>query len=351
VRTDHWNTLVHAVRGEKNARPPVALIVDTPWIPPFLGISTIDYIGVPEVWLKANLSVERRFPEVIFLPGFWVEPGMAAEPSGFGCPIEFSADQPPAIHAIFSDIAQTEGLASPNPLRDGLMPLVLAHYRHALPRVEAEGMEIRIVAARGPLALASHLMGLTEFLVALKTEPTRTRKLLKVTTQLVRDWLSAQAEVLPSTDGIMVLDDVVGFLSREDYLEFAHPHLKEIFSVPATVKIFHNDTDSLVCYEFLQDLGANAFNFTHLKTIEETRRRVGDKVCLIGNVPPRDVLAQGSCEAVTEAAGRCLAENNGHPAFLLSAGGGLSPGTTAENIDALVRVAARSPALRVASSC
>ncbi len=349
MRADHWNSLVHAARGEPAARTPVALIVDTPWIPPFLGISTVDYIGVPDVWLEANLAVARRFPDVIFLPGFWVEPGMAAEPSGFGCRIQFSSDQPPAIHALFSDITQTEGLAAPNPRSDGLMPLVLAQYRHALSRVRAEGMDMRIVAARGPLALASHLMGLTEFLVALKTEPAMTHKLLKVTTQLVRDWLSAQAEVLPSTDGVMVLDDVVGFLSREDYLEFAHPCLKDVFSFPVTIKIFHNDTDSSVCYEFLQDLGVNVFNFTHLKTIRETRERVGDSVCLMGNVSPRDVLAQGRHEAVAEAAGRCLAENAGHPAFLLSAGGGVSPGTSAENIDALVH-AAVSPAPRAGSA-
>ena len=75
MRADHWNSLVHAARGEPAARTPVALIVDTPWIPPFLGISTVDYIGVPDVWLEANLAVARRFPDVIFLPGFWVSRG------------------------------------------------------------------------------------------------------------------------------------------------------------------------------------------------------------------------------------------------------------------------------------
>ncbi len=337
MRAEHWNTLVKTVRGERTGKTPVGLIVDTPWIPPFMGLSTVDYIGVPDEWLRANLAVMKRFPDVIFLPGFWVEPGMAAEPSGFGCRIEFSADQPPSIHPIASDIALAEQLVQPNPLRDGLMPLVLAQYRHALPRVRAEGMDIRMVAARGPLAVASHLFGLTEFLVGLKTEPAMTHRLLRMTTKLARDWLSAQAEALPAAEGILVLDDVIGFLSREDYQEFAHPYLKEIFSLPAAVKILHNDTDSPVCYEFLGDLGINAFNFTHLQCLRDVRSRVGDSVCLMGNVPPRDVLAQGNPETVVDHARRCLSENAGHPAFLLSAGGGVSPGTPAENIDAMVR--------------
>jgi len=140
--------------------------------------------------------------------------------------------------------------------------------------------------------------------------------------------------------GIMVLDDVVGFLSREDYRGFADPCLREIFSLPAEVRIFHNDTDSPVCYEFLAALGVNVFNFTHLRGIPEVRARVGDSVCLMGNVAPLDVLAKAGPAGAAEHARRCVKENAGHPAFLLSAGGGVSPGTTAESIDALVKAAA-----------
>ena len=137
----------------------------------------------------------------------------------------------------------------------------------------------------------------------------------------------------------MVLDDVIGFLSKEDYLEFAHPYLRQIFSLPATVKVLHNDTDSPVCYEFVGDLGVNVFNFTHMQSISSVRARAGDSVCLMGNVAPLEILAKGDPAAVETAAQRCLAENAGHHAFLLSAGGGVSPGTPAANIDALVRAA------------
>ncbi len=350
MTNDHWNTLVRAAHGEPSERVPVALIVDTPWIPPFLGISTVDYISILPVWLRANLSVARRFADVILLPGFWAEPGMAAEPSGFGCRIEFSDHQPPSIHPVFSDIAQAADAATPNPLRDGLMPVMLAQYRHALPQVQAEGMDIRMVAARGPLAVAAHLLGLTPFLIALKTEPALTHRLLKITTRLARDWLSAQAEVLPGVDGILVLDDVAGFLSREDYLEFAHPYLRQVFDFPAAVKMLHNDTDSPASYPFVSELGVNVFNFTHLKGIAEVRRLVGDSVCLMGNVAPRDVLAGVDPAGVEPHARRCIAENAGHPAFVLSAGGGASPGTSADAIDALVRAASTTPGKKPAGA-
>jgi uroporphyrinogen-III decarboxylase len=339
MRATDWQRLTRAAHGERLSAPPVALIVDSPWIPRYLGISTVDYIAIPEVWFQANMTVTNRFPEAIFLPGFWVEPGMAAEPSGFGCRIVFSAEQPPSIHPIASDVTELETLMPADPRQDGLMPLVLAQYRNVLPMVRSAGMDIKIAASRGPLALASHLLGLTAFLVGLKTEPEKTHRLLATTTRTVKEWLEAQAGVLPGVEGIMLLDDVMGFLSREDYLEFAHPYFKEVFAASAGLKILHNDSDSPVCYEFLGDLGVNVFNFTHLQSISSARARVGDSVCLMGNVPPLDVLAKGSAQETLKSAKACISENAGHPAFLLSAGGGVSPGTPEENIRALISAA------------
>ena len=254
MRKEQWEIVKRIASGEPG-KLHVAFIVDSPWIPGYLGISTIDYISLPEVWFQANMEVIHHFPEALFLPGFWVEMGMAAEPSGYGCRMSLFSDRPPSIFPIFSDINDVEHLRPPNPRQDGVMPIILAQYRNALSMVRTEGMEIRIVAARGPLALASHLMGLTDFLIALKTEPDKTHRLLKMTTRTVMEWLEAQADVLPDVEGIMVLDDIIGFMGEEDYLEFAHPYLKEIFSLPVTVRLLHNDTPNPVCFRYLEELG------------------------------------------------------------------------------------------------
>jgi uroporphyrinogen decarboxylase len=336
MKKEHWQTLMEIGHCKPVDKPAVALIVDTPWIPDYLGISTVDYITIPEVWFKANMTVMNQFPEVIMLPGFWVEVGMAAEPSGYGCRASFAHNAPPSVHPVIQDIADLERLSPPNPQKDGLMPLVLSFYRNARRLVKAEGMDIKIIAARGPLALATHILGVTEFLIALKTEPEKTHKLLAMTSKTVKEWLTAQAEVLPETQGILVLDDIIGFLSREDYLEFAHPYFKDIFSLPVDLRLLHNDTDNPASYEFLSDLGVNIFNFTHLQTISSVRERTGPSVCLMGNVPPRDILALGTPEQCYASAGECLKENGGAPGLLISAGGGVSPGTKAENIRALL---------------
>lgn len=340
MNSHQWKTIKDCANMKDTGRVPVGLIVDSPWIPGYTGISTMDYFTMQDKWFEAHLQIKKDFPGILFIPDFWVEFGMAAEPSGFGCKVSFYQDKTPNINHIISsadDIEQLTGMGLPDPRTDGLMPVVLNLYKNLDKKVKNIGESIKIVAARGPLTTATHLMGLTEFLVALKIYPEETHKLLKMTTTLARNWLEAQAEVLSEVEGILVLDDVVGFLSREDYMEFAHPYLKEIFSsFPEWIRINHNDTDNTVCCEFLEDLGVNIFNFTHKQEISKVKSLVGDKVCLLGNIPPLKVLAMGNSETVRDKALECLKNYGAQKGIILSAGGGASPGTPKENITAMI---------------
>ncbi|AOQ22839.1 Uroporphyrinogen decarboxylase [Moorella thermoacetica] len=341
MNLSQWSIIKKCVNMEELIQVPVGLIVDSPWIPGYVGISTMDYFTIPEKWLEANIKIIKDFPKIIFLPGFWVEYGMATEPSGFGCKINFYPDRTPTINHIINSPEEAEDIFVPNPQTDGLMPFVLNIYRNIEPKVKDLGRCIKVVAARGPLTIASHLMGVTNFLIGLKTDPANTHKLLKKTTTLAKNWLEAQAEVLSEVEGIMVLDDIVGFLSQDDYLEFAHPYLKEIFDAfPQCIKMYHNDSDNIVCFSYLQDLSINIFNFTHLQDIAKVRQLVGNKICLLGNIPPLDVLTNGTPDMVAEAAVNCLNQHGNKAGIILSAGGGTSPGTPGRNIHALIKATA-----------
>lgn len=343
MNRQQWQLLKHCALGGEVQTPPVALIIDSPWLPGHLGISTLDYLTVPEVWLAANLAVEREFPGVIFLPGFWVELGMCAEPSAFGCRFSLYHHQPPDVHPLLNGVEEVGRLSAPNPQSDGLLPVILNFYRRLEPRVNAAGHLIKVVAARGPLTVAAHLLGVMNLLVGLKLNAAATHRLLRLTATLVRQWLQAQAAALKEVEAILVLDDLAGFLSPKDYLEFAHPYLKQVFEAfPGAVKMFHDDTDNVVPFKHLADLGIHIFNFTHLQPIAKVRALVGADICLMGNVPPLDVLARGTPAQVGRAALACLKAHPGRRGLILSAGGGTSPGTPAANIRALVKAVRRT---------
>jgi uroporphyrinogen decarboxylase len=92
---------------------PIALIVDSPWLPGYAGIDTLDYFLRGDEWLRINLGLIERFPEVAWIPGFWVEYGMANEPSAFGARVTWEHDAPPSIEAAPVDSSRAARLADP----------------------------------------------------------------------------------------------------------------------------------------------------------------------------------------------------------------------------------------------
>ncbi len=128
-------------------------------------------------------SLIETFPDIWFLPGFWSEFGMCTEPSAFGARCIFPKDEFPFAEKILSGIEQIDYVKKPDPTSDGLLPLVLSRLKWARPRIEDLGHRIRFSVSRGPLNIASFLMGATEFLTALKTDPGQAHRLLRVVTR------------------------------------------------------------------------------------------------------------------------------------------------------------------------
>src|SRR5208282_1854020 len=214
MRAQQWKQFKAVAKLQKADRVPISLIMDSPWTPGYLGIQHIDYYFDQEVWFQSNLRVEEEFPQVTIFPSWWVEYGMAIEASALGGKVRFPADQTPSEWPMLFHLEDLDQLAEIDPQTDGLMPAALRQYRALKRRIFEAGYTIPVVAARGPLALAVFLRGLTPFMMDITDNPTGVHKLLSYTTNATVQWLKAQAEAVgDSVEGILVLDDIVGFLS------------------------------------------------------------------------------------------------------------------------------------------
>ena len=340
MNTLHWERVLSAARLEMPDQVPVALIVDSPWLPGYAGIDTRDYFLFPDQWLRINLGLLSRFPDATWIPGFWVEYGMAAEPSAFGCKVRFYPDRPPSIEPLIPDLAFWAQADPIHPAEDGLMPLALRLYQQMDRKLKAEGLAIRMVAARGPMTTASWLTGITSLMESMVSQPEQANKVLEiVTTSLIR-WLEAQLEVLREPEGILLLDDLVGMVSPRTYQALVEPHLKRIFEhFSGLLRIYHNDTPCPRLLDNLSKAGFDVFNFSHLTDIALVKEKMAGRVALMGNVAPLDLGVRGTPEEVYTAAMRCLDQAAPGRGMILSFGGGVSPGTPPENIDALLEAA------------
>jgi len=334
-----WNTLVSVIRGEKLSAPPTGFIIDSPWLPRWAGHSILDYFTDDRVFLEANLKAVRTFPEAIFLPGFWSEYGMCTEPSAFGAVSVWEEHEFPFAKKVAQSLSDVERIEKPNPHKDGLLPFVIKRLEHIQPDMEKAGHKIRFAVARGPLNIASFLMGTTEFLTAIKTDPDPMHRLLSVISDFLEEWIAVQLERFPSIDGILILDDIVGFISGPDFEIFGLPYLKQAFSADVTVKFFHNDAPCKASAPLLTEAGINLLNFGIQHTLAEMKEWTGNRITLLGNIPPRDILAAGTPEDVRHAVRDMLGSLDDHTRLIVSCGGGMPPDVPTENIQALISAA------------
>ena len=300
MRLEQWEIFKKAARLEKLDKIPMAMIVDSPW---------------------------------------WMEYGMAAEPSALGAKIKFWTDNTPSEYHTLFHIEDLDLWPEYEVENDAFMAMTLHRIRMQRQRILDTGEILPLVTSRGPLCTAGFVRSTTDFMIDIVEKPEWAHKLIDRCTSLIIDWLKAQAKAMGNTvEGIFILDDIVGFVNEEHYQEFAHPYLKKICDAfpKDWVKIYHNDADINACLEHLPDCGFNVLNWGKQTDIAEVKDRVGGRICLMGNVNPLEVGVRGTPEEV-RAATLDVLEKSGGEGIILSVGGGTSPGMPRRNIEAMLK--------------
>jgi len=333
---NQWESLRLLVSGEKQEKAITAFIIDSPWLPEWSGNSIIDYLSNDEIWLDANLKAMETFPDTIFLPGFWSEYGMCTEPSSFGSKCKFYKNEFPFAEKIIHCKEDIDKITVPDPEMDGLLPFMLNRLVKAQPKIEAAGHKIRFSVSRGPLNIASFLMGTTEFLTLMMMEPEATHKLLRIITDFLKNWHQLQHETFKTIDGIMMLDDIVGFIGEYEFIEFAYPYLKELYDTNDCIKLFHNDADCSQSVKFYPELGINIYNPGIHMSLTKLREVTQNKMTILGIIPPRNVLAAGTIDEVRAATKALKLEAKDYDQILFSCAGGMPPKVSTANLRAFL---------------
>jgi uroporphyrinogen-III decarboxylase len=331
-----WDLLVNVINGKEFEPLPVGFIIDSPWLPNWFGVSILDYYSNDNLWFNANMRAINEFPEIIFLPGFWSEYGMCTEPSAFGTKCIFPANAFPNPEKIIGSSNQICDLEIPDPEKHGLLPFMLNRLKLAQPRIEGKGHKIKFSVSRGPLNIAGFLMGMTEFLLSIKTEPDKAHSLLKKITEFLKKWHKLQRDIFTSIDGIFILDDIIGFIGEEDFKTFGLPYFKELYQTDVTVKFLHNDATYKSSIKYLPEMGVNLFNMEFDSDLNKLKAETNNKVAMLGNIPPRDVLAKATPKDVKEAVTKLMDSLEDKTRIILSCGGGMPPDVSSENINSFV---------------
>lgn len=214
----------------------------------------------------------------------------------------------------------------------------------AIERIQtAIGQEITITyGVSGPITLAGGLMGHELLLRGLRKEKEIIHQLLRFTT----DFLKSMAENFKELElNFCIFDPVASgsLISPKQYSEFAHPYLKEViadfhhYSEEVSLHICGNTTKIL---PKIAETGADYFSLDQVVDIAVAKELIGDKIGLMGNINPTQVLMQGSPDMIYNEVD--LAYKKGHDCpkgFIIRSGCGVPYDTPVENVQAYIEAA------------
>lgn len=276
---------------------------------------------------------------------------------GFGVEVEHYDDATPTLKTpAVQELSGTNALRVPDPQRDGRMPVYLEAIRLLAEMTHGE-LAVR-APGTGPFSLASHLMGTEQFLVELAIAernpggPTEAglKRLMDLTTEALiafsRACLEAGAHLVQAGDSLASPD----MISPATYRKWAWPAERSFFEAIKPLAERHGAATVLhVCgnttpvLDLMANTGTHILELDHKVSLKTAKRVVGDRVCLMGNLDPVELLWRGTPEEVDVAARQAIAEAGADGGFILGSGCEVPVAAPPENLKAMI-AAARSAA-------
>ncbi|TAN00918.1 MAG: uroporphyrinogen decarboxylase [Rhodanobacteraceae bacterium] len=169
-------------------------------------------------------------------------------------------------------------------------------------------------------------------------EPAAMRQLLDVNARAVAIYLAAQAAA--GAQALMVFDSWGGMLAPVMFEEFSARYLRQIAELlrgdvhAREVPLILFSKGANASLETLADTGCAALGVDWTITLDEARRRVGDRVALQGNLDPAALLA--SPAVIQREVRRVLDDFGRHPGHVFNLGHGITPDVDPANVAVLV---------------
>jgi uroporphyrinogen decarboxylase len=243
--------------------------------------------------------------------------------------------------AAWLSIKDIDKIKLPDPKEDGLGPKVLSEYRFFWENlnkiyIEKYGFLDGVHFTLGPCETAASILGYSSFLYGLYDDPSAIHRLLEMVTETLIRLARAVQFVNGPLKMIYMVEHMPAQVSRSCCLEFIVPYVKQFFDefAYAPIKIYHNEGNTEHTLDLIPEFGANIYHFgIDAKTCKDA---IGEKICLMGNIHPLDVLLTGDVEKVKQETKEVLDICKPGGGFILNSGGGLAPGTSRANLQVMI---------------
>jgi uroporphyrinogen decarboxylase len=307
----------------------------------------------PELACEVTLQPLARFP----LDAAILFSDILTIPDAMGLGLHFVEGEGPKFHRPLAGPADIDALGLPDPETD--LRYVMDAVR--LVRRELDGRAPLIGFAGSPWTLACYMIegGSSSSFARAKAlawnEPGAMQRLLDLLARSVAGYLAAQAAA--GAEALMLFDTWGGLLAPAQFREFSLRTLGAVAAqlqsdpVARTVPLIVFSKGANGHLEALADCGCAALGVDWTITLDEARRRVGDRVAVQGNLDP--AVLHAAPEVIRAEVDATLASFGPHPGHVFNLGHGITPDVDparlAVLIDAVHASGARNQASREAS--
>lgn len=255
-----------------------------------------------------------------------------------GAKVRYPLDETAYLESpAISDISEIDLLQPADPYKDGNLPHHLEAMRIA---VDELGKEVVVTGAlTGPFTNASLLYGAENLSRLMYRNPEAVHKLCVVCLETNLRYAKAIIDegCSPSLTDAMSSCTVI---SPKQFKEFSYPYLKRL------IKYIHSRDKSVtlhICgktskiWDHMAEAGSDCISIDNEADLLEAKQRVGNRVRLMGNVKPAEVMLQGTPLDVRKAVIECLRKAYDNPkGYIVASGCSLPTETPFENIRAML---------------
>lgn len=320
-------------RGEALDRLPCVPIVGNT-AARVVGARVSDFRGNGRLLADAQVAAYRRFGYDVIR----IFTDLYTQAEAMGARVHYPDDETAYLAApAIQSVDQIASLKPANPHQDGNLP----HHLEAMSRaVDAVGNEVVVTGAlTGPFTTASFLIGTESLARLMLKNPVAVHELCELALQGALAYAKAILETgcTPSLTDAMCSTTVI---SPKQFKEFGQPYLTRL------VEFIHSRDCSVtlhICgktraiWEQMCDTGADCLSIDNAADLAEAKAKVGDRVRLMGNVSPSEIMLQGTPAQVREAVYQCVRKAHDNPkGFIVASGCSLPVETPFENIDAML---------------
>lgn len=289
------NLIMSAIfNGRKALRPPAG----NPTSIACHGLMEASGVSFPHAHTDAAAMAELALAghEILGFDTVMPEYSVHQESAALGCHVDWGhrdmmPDAKTHPYADFSDIRVPEDILERPSMRVVLDAISILR-RHVGGRVAILGKVM------GPWTLSYHMAGVENFLRRVGRRDSATvermlRQLMPVTIAFARAQFQAGADVVTLADH--ATGDLVGPYHYRDYLLPIHKEIVQAVGGPIILHVCGRCGDRL---ELFAEAGFDAYHFEWQVDARGAVRRVGNRMCLVGNVNNPEVLLMGTPDEV-----------------------------------------------------